>query len=605
MKKRTALFSKLNPIWILFLSLTLVLTACQEEEVEFIDENNEQETVTANSALTNLISRTSQNDGDVDDILDGSDCIEIVLPITVTANGQKVVIEDEDDFDIIEDIFDQFPNDTDTLIITFPITVELEDFSLIVVNSQEELDALIAACENDDIEDTIDCVQFVYPLTFFTFNANNDQIGSVTVNSNEELFEFLENLPDDVFIALDYPITVIVNGEEVQVESNEQLFQILSSANCEDDDDDDDDEVEDEAFTQILTDGVWYVTYFFDDFDETDDFNGYEFSFGADGSAEATNGDNVTPGQWMLESDDDVDLELVLFFGEQEPLDELDEDWEILEVTPEIIRLRDVSDEDDSIDYLTFEREPNEGGSNSDLNALIETLTTDNWYVDLYLDDNEQDETCDYAGFVFEFGLDGEVVAVSDSRTVNGFWATQTTGDNIDLVLNFNFDGEDDPFEDLNDDWDVLSFNMEFIELSDVSGGDGSVDTLVFSREPADCEGDGGSAEDLRNILIDGAWMVALYEEDGQNNTDNYDGYVLEFGEDGTVIAEGQGNLFDGTWSVAGTGDLELILDFGEDIPFDEFTDEWDVLDFTQVRVELQDISGGDGSIDNLVLEKL
>ena len=73
------------------------------------------------------------------------------------------------------------------------------------------------------------------------------------------------------------------------------------------------------------------------------------------------------------------------------------------EVTPEIIRLRDVSDEDDSIDYLTFEREPNDGGSNSDLNALIETLTTDNWYVDLYLDDNEQDETCDYAGFVFEF----------------------------------------------------------------------------------------------------------------------------------------------------------------------------------------------------------
>ena len=168
----------------------------------------------------------------------------------------------------------------------------------------------------------------------------------------------------------------------------------------------------------------------------------------------------------MLTSDDGQ-TELELFFGEASPLDELDEDWEILEATSEIIRLRDESG-DGSLDYLTFERQPNDGGSNSDLNAFIEDLTTGVWYVNSYLDDQVDDETCDYAGFGFEFGVNGTVVAQSDSRTVNGLWTTQTSGDDIDLVLNFDYEGEDDPFEDLNDDWDVLSFNENFIELEDV-----------------------------------------------------------------------------------------------------------------------------------------
>ena len=52
-------------------------------------------------------------------------------------------------------------------------------------------------------------------------------------------------------------------------------------------------------------------------------------------------------------------------------------------------------------------------------------------------------------------------------------------------------------------------------------------------------------------------------------------------------------------------GDLDLLLDFGTQIPFDEFNDDWDVLNFTTTLVELQDVSGGGGGTDNLTLQKL
>ncbi|NND88110.1 MAG: hypothetical protein HKM28_02560, partial [Flavobacteriaceae bacterium] len=104
----------------LFLSIFFVFTSCQQEEQEYIDENNE-ETLTANSNLVLLMTQTSQNDGSFDDILDDNSCASIVLPVTVIANGQEVVINDEDDYDIVEDIFDESSTDTDTLEIQFPI----------------------------------------------------------------------------------------------------------------------------------------------------------------------------------------------------------------------------------------------------------------------------------------------------------------------------------------------------------------------------------------------------------------------------------------------------------------------------------------------------
>jgi hypothetical protein len=584
------------PLLVLFV-FGMMFTSCQKEEEIFIDQTN-GETITANSVLIELLIRTSQNAGDLDDIIDGNSCISIKFPITVTANGQVVTLMDEDDIDLIEAIFDQFPNDIDTLEINFPITVILEDYTEVVVNSQAELDALIAACENSGGDDSISCLDFEYPITFFIFDNNQQQTGTVTVNNDFELYTFLSGLDDDDYFTIDYPVNVILeDGSVVSVNNNTELEQLIE--NCENSSGGD--PIDPTIFEQNLTTGVWYVTYFFDDFDETSNYNGYEFTFATDNTAQATNGTNTVPGTWMFEGGSTPDL--TLFFGTSTPFDELGDDWDILEATNDIIRLRDQSG-DGSIDYLTFERNPATGGGGG-TNDLIAELTTGNWYVTL-LNDDGNIETCDYVNYVFTYNLNGTATAVSSATTVNGFWSVELDDGMLDLILNFDITA-DPNFDDINDDWDVTDFNSNLISLLDVSGGGGGTDILEFGRTPATgCGGGGGTAQALIDILQDGQWFVSEYLDNGINQTIDYNGYTLTFSAGGSVVATNGTNTFNGTWAVTSTGgDPDLTLNFGTQVPFDEFNDDWDVINFTSTIIELEDVSGGGGGTDNLTFQKL
>ena len=344
--------------------LSVSLFSCQKEEEEYIDETND-ETITSNSPLTGLLLRTSQNPGAYDDIIDGNSCASVVLPVTVIANGQQVTINSPEDISIIQEIFNLFPNDTDTLEIMFPITLELFDYTQVTVNNQGELDALAATCGTNDVE--IGCLDFVFPISFFTYNADQQQTGTVTVNSDSELFGFLQNLGPDHFISLDFPISVILaDGSTMEVNSNQQLQTLIADcvANTNTD------PIDVSQFEEDLTTGPWYVAYFFDDYDETDNYAGYEFTFALDGSAQAVKSGTSVSGTWALIADFKFDL----FFGTNTPLDELDEDWEILEATADIIKLKHISGSDGSTDYLTFGRNPNTGGNNTELNLFIENL---------------------------------------------------------------------------------------------------------------------------------------------------------------------------------------------------------------------------------------
>ena len=135
------------------------------------------------------------------------------------------------------------------------------------------------------------------------------------------------------------------------------------------------------------------------------------------------------------------------------------------------------------------------------------------------------------------------------------------------------------------------------IRLKDISGGDGSEDFLTFERTPV-----GGGGTDLDDLLTEGTWYVATYLDDGDNETGDYLGYNLTFNTDGTVIADNGTQIF-GTWMVLNNGN-KLLLDFGTSMPFDEFNDDWDVLSATSTQIDLQDVSGGGGGTDTLILAK-
>jgi hypothetical protein len=108
--------------------------------------------------------------------------------------------------------------------------------------------------------------------------------------------------------------------------------------------------------TTTIQSGTWKVTLFNDNgIDETSNFNGFSFTFNANGTATATRNSIATDGSWVSGTDDSR-VKLILDFGIISPLDELNEDWRVLERTDSKIRLTHISGGNGGTDFLTFEK---------------------------------------------------------------------------------------------------------------------------------------------------------------------------------------------------------------------------------------------------------
>jgi hypothetical protein len=123
----------------------------------------------------------------------------------------------------------------------------------------------------------------------------------------------------------------------------------------------DSDSIKKSVVSKVST-GTWTVTYYLDsDTDETTNYTGYNFTFGASNVLTATNGTNTYTGTWSVttsnSSDDSFDdLDFNIAFATPALFEELSDDWDIVEVTSTKIELVDVSGGGGGTDYLTFTR---------------------------------------------------------------------------------------------------------------------------------------------------------------------------------------------------------------------------------------------------------
>lgn len=107
------------------------------------------------------------------------------------------------------------------------------------------------------------------------------------------------------------------------------------------------------------------------------------------------------------------------------------------------------------------------------------TLPQGEWEVSKLID-GQSDHTSDFESFVFTFKEDGTVRAQNDLFTENGTWAyDNSSSSNEELILQFS---EQTPFDQINDDWDIVSVTNSTIELSDISGGNGDIELLTFTK---------------------------------------------------------------------------------------------------------------------------
>jgi hypothetical protein len=111
--------------------------------------------------------------------------------------------------------------------------------------------------------------------------------------------------------------------------------------------------------SDTLKSGSWSIKYFLEDGEvETSDFYGNSFIFSDSGIVSVSipgSATNIT-GNWRLKSDSGRE-ELYLVFTQPGKFKELNDDWDVIEWTNEIIRLEELCDDDMGIiDYLTFSK---------------------------------------------------------------------------------------------------------------------------------------------------------------------------------------------------------------------------------------------------------
>ena len=257
-----------------------------------------------------------------------------------------------------------------------------------------------------------------------------------------------------------------------------------------------------EEITNTAMTGPWVITNFVDsDKNETTNFAGYGFSFNTDGSLVADNGNTTISGTWSVTIDDD-------------------------------------SNDD-------FDDDSNDNGMDDDCNSctieqLTDVLTACNdWFVDkLERNDNALEDN--FTSYKFNFSADGMVTVATGSENYTGAWEASGSGNNIQVVLTIEglsdfedtwtlheielYNGETDvdlringedrlrfrnqctlgnfnggtstgeidfniffaspaDFNELSEDWNIISYSANKIELIHESGGNGGTDLLTFEKQ--------------------------------------------------------------------------------------------------------------------------
>lgn len=114
------------------------------------------------------------------------------------------------------------------------------------------------------------------------------------------------------------------------------------------------------------------------------------------------------------------------------------------------------------------------------------------------------------------------------------------------------------------------------------------------------------------NTMSQGTWRVTLYQDSGTDETSHFTGYNFTFASANVLTATNGTNTYTGTWSVTNSdsnddnpnNDLDFNIFFASPANFADLTDDWDIASRTATRIQLIDVSGGNGGNDYLTFEK-
>lgn len=111
-----------------------------------------------------------------------------------------------------------------------------------------------------------------------------------------------------------------------------------------------------DEFRTVLKDSIWTLARFVEDNEEqTSVFAGFSFEFTAEATVKATRNGDIIEGTYSIQLDSFGAIELLITFPENTILDELSEDWLLLEMAANRLAFKHQSG-DGSIDEMVLER---------------------------------------------------------------------------------------------------------------------------------------------------------------------------------------------------------------------------------------------------------
>lgn len=137
-----------------------------------------------------------------------------------------------------------------------------------------------------------------------------------------------------------------------------------------------------------------------------------------------------------------------------------------------------------SVMLFSCEQDDNSQNNSSGNTNISQQDLNGNWRITYFAEDGK-DETFYFSGYTFTFS-NNVVSATNGSTVVNGVYSlsgsssSSGSSSGSKFVITFH---ETNPWEELNEDWDILESSANKIKLKHVSGGNGGTDDLVFEKK--------------------------------------------------------------------------------------------------------------------------
>jgi hypothetical protein len=130
---------------------------------------------------------------------------------------------------------------------------------------------------------------------------------------------------------------------------------------------------------------------------------------------------------------------------------------------------------------------------------------------------------------------------------------------------------------------------------------------FVFSVLLVSCSKDDPVSNDdsLNTSKLSGNWQVTYYWDSDKDETYKFSGNTFTFASSGSISVVASSNTYTGTWTT-GSDDSQtkLYLTFGSPDYLSDISDDWHVIEQTDNKIRLEDVSGGNGGTDLLTFER-